>query len=75
MKDISSARALLQQGLRANPHSKHLWIEVCVCVGVGGGGCVWEGGWMGEWVDGWMIVCVCVCLHACTHVCVCVYNN
>ena len=27
-KDVSSARVLLQQGLRANPCSKHLWIEV-----------------------------------------------
>lgn len=30
MKDVSSARSLLQQGLRVNPHSKHLWIEVCI---------------------------------------------
>lgn len=27
-KDVSSARVLLQQGLRANPCSKHLWLEV-----------------------------------------------
>ncbi|XP_064406834.1 U3 small nucleolar RNA-associated protein 6 homolog [Halichondria panicea] len=27
MKDMSSARSLLQQGLRTNPQSKHLWIE------------------------------------------------
>ena len=38
LKDVSSARVLLQQGLRANPTSKHLWIEV----GCGKGG--WEGG-------------------------------
>ena len=27
-KNTSSARTLLQQGLRANPESKHLWLEV-----------------------------------------------
>ena len=37
LKDVSSARVLLQQGLRANPTSKHLWTEV----GCGKGG--WEG--------------------------------
>ena len=42
LKDVSSARVLLQQGLRANPTSKHLWIEV----GCGMGG--WEGGRVGE---------------------------
>ena len=43
LKDVSSARVLLQQGLRANPTSKHLWTEV----GCGKGG--WEGGWEGGW--------------------------
>ena len=38
LKDVSSARVLLQQGLRANPTSKHLWIEV---------GCE-KGGWEGD---------------------------
>ena len=39
MKNASSSRALLQQGIRANPESKHLWMEVghfrggCVCLG------------------------------------------
>ena len=28
MKNTSSARALLQQGIRANPESKHLWMEL-----------------------------------------------
>ena len=33
LKDVSSARTLLQQGLRANPESKHLWLEVgLVCI-------------------------------------------
>ena len=43
LKDVSSARVLLQQGLRANPTSKHLWIEV----GCGMGGRV-GGREMGE---------------------------
>lgn len=29
LKDVSSARALLQQGLRANTSSQKLWLEVC----------------------------------------------
>ena len=37
LKDVSSARVLLQQGLRANPTSKHLWIEVGCGMGE------WEG--------------------------------
>ncbi|KAL5473165.1 hypothetical protein EMCRGX_G027613 [Ephydatia muelleri] len=28
MKNASSSRALLQQGIRANPESKHLWMEL-----------------------------------------------
>ena len=52
LKDVSSARVLLQQGLRANPTSKHLWIEVGCGMGE------WEGGWEGErWVsvkEGWV---------------------
>ena len=28
MKDVSAARALIQQGLRANSDSKQLWLEV-----------------------------------------------
>ena len=35
MKNTSSARALLQQGIRANPDCKHLWTEVPI---------VWGGG-------------------------------
>ena len=51
LKDVSSARVLLQQGLRANPTSKHLWIEVGCGMGE------WEGGreggcGMGEWEGG-----------------------
>ena len=51
LKDVSSARVLLQQGLRANPTSKHLWIEVgCEKGGREGDGRVGgsrEGGWEG----------------------------
>ena len=51
LKDVSSARVLLQQGLRANPTSKHLWIEVgCEKGGWEGDGRVGgsrEGGWEG----------------------------
>ena len=31
VKDVAAARALLQQGLRANSTSHQLWHEVCVC--------------------------------------------
>ena len=28
LNDVSAARVLIQQGLRANSDSKHLWLEV-----------------------------------------------
>ncbi len=28
LKDVTAARSLLQQGLRANQTSKHIWLEV-----------------------------------------------
>lgn len=34
MKDVSSARSLFQQGLRANASSQHLWLEVSVVTAV-----------------------------------------
>ena len=34
MKDVSSARTLFQQGLRANDSSQHLWLEVSLATPV-----------------------------------------
>ena len=32
LNDVSAARVVIQQGLRANSNSKHLWLEVSLII-------------------------------------------